>query len=91
MSVLIFKVWTSQLKRTIQTAKEINATSQEQWKALDELDAVSYFHFFQEDYTVIKPVSLLTSALFSPTLNKCLYKYIYVCFCLFCYTVKTDI
>ncbi|XP_065067109.1 6-phosphofructo-2-kinase/fructose-2,6-bisphosphatase 4-like isoform X1 [Rhopilema esculentum] len=33
------RVWTSQLKRTIQTAQNIDAVSLEQWKALDELDA----------------------------------------------------
>eukprot|EP00112_Aurelia_sp_Birch-Aquarium-sp1_P020397 Seg5248.1 transcript_id=Seg5248.1/GoldUCD/mRNA.D3Y31 product="6-phosphofructo-2-kinase/fructose-2 6-bisphosphatase 1" protein_id=Seg5248.1/GoldUCD/D3Y31 len=33
------RVWTSQLKRTIQTASKIEAKSLEQWKALDELDA----------------------------------------------------
>jgi len=33
------RVWTSQLKRTIQTAQCIDAASLEQWKALDELDA----------------------------------------------------
>lgn len=32
------RVWTSQLKRTIQTAEPINA-SQERWKALDEINA----------------------------------------------------
>ncbi|XP_071961672.1 6-phosphofructo-2-kinase/fructose-2,6-bisphosphatase 1-like isoform X2 [Antedon mediterranea] len=32
------KVWTSRLKRTAQTASEVNAPI-EQWKALDELDA----------------------------------------------------
>lgn len=33
------RVWTSQLKRTIQTGQHIDAASKEQWKALDELDA----------------------------------------------------
>lgn len=34
------KVWTSNLKRTIQTAKLIDAPT-EHWKALNEIDAVS--------------------------------------------------
>lgn len=33
------KVWTSTLKRTIETASTIDATFKEQWSALDELDA----------------------------------------------------
>eukprot|EP00794_Sanderia_malayensis_P006166 gene6166-6877_t len=33
------RVWTSQLKRTIQTGNALKAISREQWKALDELDA----------------------------------------------------
>lgn len=34
------KVWTSQMKRTIQTAEALNAPY-EQWKVLNEIDAVS--------------------------------------------------
>ena len=34
------KVWTSQMKRTIQTAEAV-AVPYEQWKALNEIDAVS--------------------------------------------------
>ena len=34
------RVWTSCMKRTIQTAAGINAV-QERWKALNEIDAVS--------------------------------------------------
>ena len=34
------KVWTSELKRTIQTSRYINAPK-EHWKALNEIDAVS--------------------------------------------------
>lgn len=34
------KVWTSQMKRTIQTAEELGVPY-EQWKALNEIDAVS--------------------------------------------------
>lgn len=34
------KVWTSQLKRTIQTAESLGVTY-EQWKILNEIDAVS--------------------------------------------------
>lgn len=33
------KVWTSQMKRTIQTAEAL-AVQYEQWKALNEIDAV---------------------------------------------------
>jgi len=35
------KVWTSWMKRTIQTASYIEAP-QERWKALNEIDAVNY-------------------------------------------------
>ncbi len=34
------KVWTSQMKRTIQTAEGLNVPY-EQWKVLNEIDAVS--------------------------------------------------
>lgn len=34
------RVWTSWLKRTIQTVADVNAP-QERWKALNEIDAVS--------------------------------------------------
>lgn len=34
-------VWTSQMQRTIQTAAKINAPK-EQWKALNEINAVKY-------------------------------------------------
>ena len=34
------KVWTSELKRTIQTSRYISAPK-EHWKALNEIDAVS--------------------------------------------------
>jgi broad specificity phosphatase PhoE len=37
------RVWTSWLKRTIQTAATIDAP-QERWKALNEIDAVSVEH-----------------------------------------------
>ena len=37
------KVWTSTLKRTIETAATIDAPQKEQWSALDELDAVRQF------------------------------------------------
>ena len=33
-----FKVWTSQLKRTVETAQYLTGTLTEQWKALNELD-----------------------------------------------------
>ena len=42
---LQLRVWTSWLKRTIQTASEIEAP-QERWKALNEIDAVSGIHTF---------------------------------------------
>ncbi|KAL7029317.1 hypothetical protein ACKWTF_006184 [Chironomus riparius] len=44
------RVWTSWLKRTIQTVAEIKAP-QERWKALNEIDAVNikfYYHFYYE-------------------------------------------
>ena len=37
------QVWTSQLKRTIHTAKYLDG-SIEQWKALNELDVVSMLY-----------------------------------------------
>ena len=37
------RVWTSWLKRTIQSASEIDAP-QERWRALNEIDAVSIFY-----------------------------------------------
>lgn len=42
------KVWTSQLKRTIQTAESLGVTY-EQWKILNEIDAVSR-HFWSTSY-----------------------------------------
>ena len=47
IEVILLQVWTSQLKRTIQTAQNIDAVSLEQWKALDELDAVSLLVFIE--------------------------------------------
>lgn len=38
--ILLLKVWTSQLKRTKQTASLLNEPK-EQWRALNELDVVS--------------------------------------------------
>lgn len=38
--IVDLKVWTSQLKRTIQTAESLGVTY-EQWKILNEIDAVS--------------------------------------------------
>ena len=38
------RVWTSWLKRTIQTAAHVDAP-QERWKALNEIDAVSNIHW----------------------------------------------
>lgn len=39
------KVWTSHMKRTIQTAEALGVPY-EQWKALNEIDAVSHAPFF---------------------------------------------
>lgn len=42
------RVWTSWLRRAVDTAKNIRAP-QERWKALNEIDAVIYFfliHFY---------------------------------------------
>ena len=39
------RVWTSWLKRTIQTVAEIKAP-QERWKALNEIDAVNIKFYF---------------------------------------------
>lgn len=44
------RVWTSWLKRTIQTVAEIKAP-QERWKALNEIDAVSDVLFFIAKYS----------------------------------------
>lgn len=38
------KVWTSHFKRTIQTAEHIQCSQICYWKALDELDAVSFMY-----------------------------------------------
>lgn len=38
--ILDLKIWTSHMKRTIQTAEGIGV-AYEQWKALNEIDAVS--------------------------------------------------
>lgn len=42
------KIWTSHLRRTIETAELIPCASVAHWKALDELDAVSkiFLHRF---------------------------------------------
>lgn len=41
------KVWTSHMKRTIQTAEALGVPY-EQWKALNEIDAVSYCSKFKD-------------------------------------------
>ena len=41
------RVWTSWLKRTIQTVAEIKAP-QERWKALNEIDAVNINYFYDK-------------------------------------------
>lgn len=38
--ILDLKIWTSHMKRTIQTAEAVGVPY-EQWKALNEIDAVS--------------------------------------------------
>ena len=38
------QIWTSQLKRTIQTAQFLDGLV-EQWKSLNELDVVGQLHF----------------------------------------------
>lgn len=45
------KVWTSQLRRSIQTAEALSVPY-EQWKALNEIDAVR-FNFCQSDWLVL--------------------------------------
>ena len=51
------KVWTSELRRTIQTAQYIQAPKAH-WKALNEIDAVSYKRHLQVTNIVcIMPVS----------------------------------
>lgn len=40
---LWFQVWTSQLKRAVDTAQYLKGVSIERWKALNEMDHVSYF------------------------------------------------
>lgn len=49
------KVWTSQLRRTIQTAEELGVPY-EQWKILNEIDAVSTLlsNLPQHDYTFME-------------------------------------
>lgn len=46
------KVWTSQLKRTIQTAEALQLPY-EQWKALNEIDAVSIFDCSRNSWIVL--------------------------------------
>lgn len=41
------KVWTSHMKRTVQTAEALGV-QYEQWKALNEIDAVSYGTIIQQ-------------------------------------------
>ncbi len=41
------KVWTSHMRRTIQTSEHISCARLEHWKALDELDAVSCSSFIK--------------------------------------------
>lgn len=45
------KVWTSHMKRTIQTAEALGVTY-EQWKALNEIDAVSCCLFNVQYFSV---------------------------------------
>ena len=39
--ILLIKVWTSQLKRAVDTAQYLKGVSIERWKALNEMDHVS--------------------------------------------------
>jgi len=49
------RVWTSWLKRTIQSASGIDAP-QERWKALNEIDAVSYLFLKQVILVLLEKV-----------------------------------
>lgn len=46
------KVWTSQMKRTIQTAEALNVPY-EQWKVLNEIDAVSSAHLASKSCVIV--------------------------------------
>lgn len=50
-NIVNLKVWTSELNRTIQTARYIDAPK-EHWKALNEIDAVSPFNFQTDNFVV---------------------------------------
>lgn len=53
------KVWTSQLRRTIQTAEELGVPY-EQWKILNEIDAVGVLkYYFIYSYIICTFVKLL--------------------------------
>lgn len=51
--VLLLQIWTSEYKRTIQTADTMKDVPLERWKALNEIDAVR-FHFFNFIYNFNK-------------------------------------
>lgn len=54
------RVWTSWMKRTIQTSRDIDAP-QERWRALNELDAVSLqaiTKFFSVFFFMLAPAKL---------------------------------
>lgn len=42
MYTCVFQVWTSQLKRAVDTAQFLEGVTVERWKALNEMDHVSY-------------------------------------------------
>ena len=50
------KVWTSHMRRTIQTAEFVKCSRLDHWKALDELNAVSFPTFCF--YTMFTPTKL---------------------------------
>lgn len=57
------KVWTSQLRRTIQTAEELGVPY-EQWKILNEIDAVSLNYNITRDATDSEGASQIVTDLF---------------------------
>lgn len=58
-SISDLKVWTSHMKRTIQTAEALGV-QYEQWKALNEIDAVSVVTFLPTPPET--PLHLVSSA-----------------------------
>lgn len=52
------KVWTSQMKRTIQTAEALNVPY-EQWKVLNEIDAVSGLYWTADNSCLLTCAMLM--------------------------------